>query len=126
MAEHPNNGTARWANLAAVAGLGIVVFGSIATLYMRADGAFSKATALEVRIANVEDRNRIDESKIKVLHARLEESYTQLRASIDDRNIIHASDMRIQAMLWEQAFHGKSHYPTDNAYYPNIADGKSQ
>lgn len=32
----------------------------------------------------------------------------------------------MDSMLWEKAFEGKSHFPTDNAVYPNIADGKSR
>ena len=51
---------------------------------------------------------------------------TQLRASIDDSNKSLAWQLRINSMLWEQAFHGKSTLPIGNAFYPNIANGNSR
>lgn len=35
------------------------------------------------------------------------------------RNLMHASDLRIQALLWNKSFPG-SQLPISNAYYPAI------
>lgn len=122
-----SNGTARWANLAAVVGVAIVVFGAIVTLYMRADSAFQKANDLQVRVNELSNEAGANRVEITKLADKQTEIDTQLRASIDEDNKSIAWQNRMNSMLWEQAF-GKihSHFPTDNPDFPNIANGKSQ
>lgn len=59
-----------------------------------------------------------------VLSAKLVEIETQFCASDIVRNLIHAHDMRIQALLWTKAYSGE-HMPTDNAFYPHICNRQS-
>jgi hypothetical protein len=60
--------------------------------------------------------------QIASINSALTEIETQFCASDVVRNLMHAHDMRIQAMLW-----GKTHMnetlPTDNSYYPTICHG---
>lgn len=120
------NGTARWQLWVSAAGIAIVVFGAIMALYMMATSAYQKAESLERRMMVIEVLAAQNRTDVSVIRSDMAEIDTQLRASIDDRNLGHAWDLRIDAMLWEQAFKGKSHLPIDNAVYPNIADGKSR
>ncbi len=56
---------------------------------------------------------------MSVIRRDLREIETQFRATDQIRNIMHANDMRVQAMLWKKSF--GSEYPIDNAYYPTIS-----
>jgi len=57
-----------------------------------------------------------------VIEAKLIEVETQFCASDVIRNLMHANDMRLAAMLWHKAFPDTT-LPTDNAYYPKICRG---
>jgi len=50
--------------------------------------------------------------------AALTEIETQFCAADSERNLMHAYDLRILAMLWHKTF--AMVYPTDNAYYPRV------
>jgi 3-phenylpropionate/cinnamic acid dioxygenase small subunit len=56
-----------------------------------------------------------------VLSAKLVEIETQFCASDIVRSLIHASDMRIQSLLWSRSYPGE-HMPTDNAFYAHICN----
>lgn len=54
--------------------------------------------------------------------AALIEIETQFCAADIMRNLTHAQDMRLTAMLWARSFDGGMTLPTDNAYYPVICN----
>lgn len=58
-------------------------------------------------------------TKFGVLDASLVEIETQFCASDVIRNLMHATDLRLFAMLWHKAFPEVT-LPTDNAFYPKI------
>lgn len=120
------NGNARWGMWASVAAALAVILGGALTFYLRAESGYQKALALEERVSFLEKSVQASQTDISVIHADMREIDTQLRASIDDKNLSHAWDLRVESVLWEQAFKGHSHLPIDNAVYPNIADGKSR
>ena len=121
----PPNGTARWQLWVSIGTAAIAVFGSIMVLYWTSMTSYNNTLDLARRVSALESVTQENRTSISVMRADMVEINTQLRASIDDRNIMHAWDMRVQSMLWEKSFKG-SHLPTDNAVYPNIADGKSR
>jgi transcriptional regulator of met regulon len=58
--------------------------------------------------------------RIATLNAKLVEIETQFAAADQIRNLTHAQDMRVQAMLWAKTHPGEQ-LPTDNSYYPSIS-----
>lgn len=122
----PVNGTARWQLWVSVGTLGLVVFGAIIALYINlanvtntATNARSTIEAMQARLDRLDSRTAQNSTDISVFRSNLTEVETQFRASDELRNLTHAADMRVTAMLWEKQF--KSRYPTDNAYYPSIS-----
>lgn len=59
--------------------------------------------------------------QIQTINAKLVEIETQFCASDIVRNLTHASDMRITAILWHHAFPSTT-MATDNALYPQICN----
>jgi hypothetical protein len=53
--------------------------------------------------------------------AALKEIETQFCSSDIVRNLMHADDLRVLALMWAKAFPGTV-YPTDNAYYPRVCN----
>lgn len=102
-----------------------MILGAMFVLYSQVSTAYAKANDLEGRVDRLS--NVIEEQRIEIagLKSSQIEQDTQLRASIDDSNKSLAWQLRINAMLWEKTFKG-SHLPTDNAFYPNIANGNSR
>ncbi len=124
----PVNGTARWQLWVSVAGMGLVVLGSLIGLFVQIASLTYAVSDLRTRNEGLEHRLaglEISSGERRLQLAKLEEHQveveTQMRSVEAMRNLAHANDLRTQAILWEQAFKGKSHYPTDNAYYPSIA-----
>jgi hypothetical protein len=119
------NGVARWGAWASAVGTAAVILGAMFVLYSQVSTAYAKANDLEGRVDRLS--NVIEEQRIEIagLKSSQIEQDTQLRASIDDSNKSLAWQLRINAMLWEKTFKG-SHLPTDNAFYPNIANGNSR
>ena len=54
----------------------------------------------------------------------LKEIETQFCASDDVRNLMHANDLRLTAVLWHEVFH--SDFPIGDAYYPKICQAGNQ
>lgn len=79
--------------------------------------------ALREQYALVIDRIQSIRTEQTKLSAALTEIETQFCASDHVRNLMHANNMRMEAMLWHKAF-GES-MPTDNAYYPMICNRQS-
>lgn len=59
--------------------------------------------------------------QIQTINAKLVEIETQFCASDIVRNLTHAMDMRVTAILWHRAF-PDTVMPTDNALYPQICN----
>lgn len=74
--------------------------------------------ALETQVAGNAGERR---SQFAAMSAKLVEIETQFCASDIVRNLLHASDMRLQAMLWAKAYPGEK-IPTDNAFYPRVCN----
>lgn len=65
------------------------------------------------------DRQRLLLQDITTQKAALVEVETQFCSSDYMRNLMHAYDLRMFAMLWHKVYVGET-FPTDNAYYPRI------
>lgn len=124
----PQNGTARWQLWISAASTGILVVGSMIGLLVQIASLSYSVGDLRTRNENLEKQVaslEIAASERRLQIAKLEEHQTeietQMRSADQVRNLMHANDLRVQSLLWEQAFKDKSHYPTDNAYYPSIA-----
>lgn len=95
------------------------------------------ATSLEADSASRVDRGQINDRVSKLENemsgeiaerrsqnadtkTSLREVETQFCAADQTRNLMHAYDMRVEALLWEKSF--ASRLPTDNAYYPTICN----
>lgn len=116
----------RFGGMLPLLGLAVPVIGALASLYLMTNTAYTKAVALEARVTALESTSAQTRLDVTVMHSDMTEIDTQLRASIDDSNKGLAWQLRVDSVLWERAFDGKSHLPIDNAVYPNIADGKSR
>jgi hypothetical protein len=108
------NGTARWQLWVSLASVGVVVFGSLMVLYLTATSALQKATALEGRVNRLEEITQTNRTDISVMRAALVETETQFKSADQTRNLMHADDLRVRAMLWKKVFGVE--YPIDNAY----------
>ena len=72
--------------------------------------------ALETSLAvNLGERR----AQFGVIQARLVEVETQFCGNDVVRNLMHANDLRVLAILWHKAF-PDSTLPTDNAFYPKV------
>jgi hypothetical protein len=125
MAEGNGNGTARWSAWAGIGTLALALIGSLFVLYATAIGAAKDVASLSARISALETQVAADRVQITKIEDKQTEIDTQLRASIDDSNKSLAWQLRINSMLWSKAFPG-SHFPTDDAFYPNIANGEAR
>lgn len=119
MADEP-----RHIGLIPLIGLMIPVVGALASLYLMTNNAYTKAVALEAKVSILESENRTQEIHIHTICSALIEVETQFRSADQTRNIMHANDLRVRAMLWKKTFGVE--YPTNNAYYPTIAQDKPQ
>jgi hypothetical protein len=122
------NGTARWQLWVSVATASFFVIGSLIGLFVQianlsyaAADLKAKQDAIEHRLEMAEASTVNNRIQITTLVEHQTEIETQMRSVEAMRNLSHANDLRTQAILWEKAFNGRSHYPTDNAYYPSIA-----
>lgn len=123
MAE--GNGATRWGAWAGVGMLALALLGALFVLYATAIGAAKDVAGLDVRISALEAQETADRVQLTKLEAAQLEIDTQLRASIDDSNKSLAWQLRVNSMLWSKSFPG-SHFPTDDAFYPNIANGNAK
>lgn len=94
---------------AAVAGLTT----RLAALEARADEARTESGRQADRVAAL----RTDVTQIQ---SALTEIETQFCGSDHLRNLMHANELRVEAMLWSRVF--GSPLPVDNAYYPTVCN----
>lgn len=116
------NGTARWQLWVSAIGTSVVVIAAVLQIgAMAGDIKTLKSTQTELtrRLEQSETKVAQNRTEIDVQTAKLAEVETQFRGEADARNVMHANDLRMQAILFEKTFHTR--YPTDNAYYPSIA-----
>jgi hypothetical protein len=119
MAEGNGNGTARWSAWAGIGTLALALIGSLFVLYATAIGAAKDVSALSTRVASLETEISAQRVEITTLQAKNVEIETQFRGADQARNLMHANDLRVQAMLWRKTF--GIEYPIENSYYPTIA-----
>lgn len=124
------NGTRRWHLVISVAGIVLVIAGGVltfliqvATLNTQVAAFGGQVTGLQTQLNQLNERDTLARDKLTELAASLTEIETQFCASDIVRNLMHANEMRVSAMLWSKLFDGQT-YPTDNAYYPTICNRK--
>lgn len=78
----------------------------------------NNVTTLTARVAVLETTSKDLLTGVTTNSRDLREIETQCRAIENTRNLMHASDLRTIAQLWEKAFNLRM--PTDNAFYPDI------
>ncbi len=115
---------ARFGGLLPLLGLAVPVVGALASLYLMTNSAYTKAVALEQRVAVLEASNHSQELELRVVCNDLVEVETQFRASDQVRNLMHVDSLRIEAMLWHKSFNAE--FPVSNAYLPTIAREKPE
>ena len=106
---------------------GLVIVGMIGSVFyvafeVRADSILIEAQATLLR--TFADQTRALELKINGLQVAMNEIETQFCGEDIVRNLMHASDQRIQSMLWQKTFPGNE-LPTNNAYYPTICNRRT-
>ena len=98
MSQADDTNSNRWQIIGSVGMVGIVVIGSIITLY-----------------------TRLAETEGKLIDVQ-----NQLCAQDTVRNVMHANDSRVIAQMWEKIFPG-SNYQLGNSFYPVVGQcGGSQ
>ena len=121
------NGLARWFGIVAA----IFTVGAPTVLAVIWIGSISS------RVGSIEDsaqkigseqRARTDrlakiDTELSKLYSSLIEVETQFCAADIVRNLMHADDMRLRAVMWGKIYPGTK-MPTDNAYYPTICNRK--
>lgn len=136
----PQNGNARRQFWVSVSGVGVTVLGLFigaiwwlsslqgtlneqqkALVQEKADRA-EAVSQFNRRIGRLEKDNGELKTENARLHESLNEIETQFCAGDIVRNLMHANEMRDQAVLWEKTFGIRK--PTDNAYYPVICNRK--
>lgn len=126
MAE--SNGGTKWQVYVAIASLAVVLIGGLIALNVQvANTAYSAATnqgaisVMQGRLDRIEERS----SELHTMHAQMEikltEIETQFCASDIIRNLMHANELRVMAVLWAKAF-PQQRIPTDNSYYPMVCN----
>lgn len=125
-----SNGTGRlalWIGIAA-SGAGfmatmLVAFNTLSNMATQVTSNSTKTDTLIMEVKADEQIIRSLELKLNSVEVSLNEVETQFCADDQMRNVMHATDMRIQSMLWARSF-PDSKLPTDNAYYPTICNRK--
>lgn len=84
-------------------------------------GSRSDRDQLNTRVRALESANASRVTQLSVLDARMVEIETQFCSRDNISNIMHAFDLRLEAMLWAKVFQG-SIFPTDNAFYPKVCN----
>jgi hypothetical protein len=128
MAEVNGNGTMRWqlwvSIASAIGGLvyAIVTYTTqIADLRSGINTAAARIEDLQRRLDNQNAALVANRADTIVIQTSLKEIETQFCGADIVRNVFHANDLRLQAMLWKKVF-GED-YPITNAYYPYICNG---
>lgn len=119
MAEANGNGTARWQLWVSLAGVGVILLGSMMTLYVQVSTAYATAEELKARVDRLANQVNDDRTRISSVCARLVEVETQFKSSDQMRNQLHVSDLRLIAALWKKTY--GEEYPIGGLDLPNIA-----
>lgn len=119
MAENGGNGVSRWQLWASLATVAVLVTGSLVSLYVQVSSAYTTANDTKERLDRLSSMVELQRTQITQLCSALVETETQFKSADQTRNVMHANELRIDAMLWQKTF--RATFPTDNAYYPTIA-----
>lgn len=127
MTEPVKNGSSRWTTWSSVIGSAVIAVGFMGTVAYQVVSVSIQQTLQMTR--NDEFTRRLDllRSDIEGLKLRdtqqkaaLIEIETQFCASDTARNLMHANDLRLYAVIYEKVF--SAQYPIGNAYYPQICN----
>jgi hypothetical protein len=86
-----------------------------------AKNALDLASQNQIRLNDAQRQIADYKTALVALRTQLAEVETQFCDGDIVRNLMHAHDMRLQAMLWQKTFPGST-LPTDNAFYPTICN----
>lgn len=121
------NGGARWQMWSAIITAAVVAVGFMSTVAYNVVSISIQQALQGTKNSDVERRLellRADLESLKLRNAEqkaaLIEIETQFCASDTARNLTHATDLRMVALLWQRTF-GES-FPIGNAYYPQICN----
>lgn len=115
------NGNARWQTFAAVAGVALLLLGGLLTMFGQLTALSSEVAAMQRSLETHEKQlDRVPDLRERLAHldSDLIEVETQFCGADAIRNLGHASDLRLLAMLWRKTF--DMELPTSNAFYPQI------
>ena len=122
------NGTNGLGRMLAIAGAGAAIVVPlvagifwIAQVSDRATVAMQEITDLRRQVNALESGAGTTKNELVAVQSSLTEIETQFEAADQIRNLMHANELRVESLLWQKTFAGTS-FPTDNAYYPSIAN----
>jgi hypothetical protein len=99
--------------------IGLQISTAVAPMQLSLEQNRSGLVNAEARLVASETNASLQREQQTRQTGALVEIETQFCAQDQVRNLAHAADMRLIAMLWHQTFPGAI-YPTDNAYYAQI------
>ncbi|MDR3537638.1 MAG: hypothetical protein P4L71_14160 [Acetobacteraceae bacterium] len=105
----------------------LVIGGALVTFYVQTVSTAASVAQLlaDVQAMKSQLSGQTDRlAEIGTANARIETSLTEVETQFCSsdiiRNLMHANDMRTEAMLWHKVF--ESDLPTNNAYYPVVCN----
>jgi hypothetical protein len=127
MTEAPKNGSTKWTMWSSVVGSAVIAIGFMSTVAYQVVSISVQQSLQAGRnedVARRLDLLRGDIEGLKLGNAQqkaaLIEIETQFCASDTARNLMHANDLRLYAVIYEKVFGAA--YPVANAYYPKICN----
>jgi len=96
----------------------IAFFVKIANLETAVGSLQARADRIEAAMDAGTQRNSKTREDVVALQRDIIETESQLCAQDTVRNLTHAADLRVMAMLWRKAF--AEEFPVSNTFYPQI------
>lgn len=128
MSTAPSNGngtTARWSLVLGAALFLLTLMGGIITFIIQVNQAANQAAMNATETANLKASYSIIIERLGAIRTEqagiqrdLVEIGTMFCAEDGMRNLTHASDLRLMAMLWQKSMGAE--LPVSNAYYPKV------
>jgi hypothetical protein len=121
------NKTAGWQLTLSGISMVLVIGGALVTFYIQTVSTAASVAQLiaEMQLVKAQVGSQTERlAEIGTSNARIETSLTEVETQFCSsdvvRNLMHANDLRMLAMLWRKVFDGD--LPTANAYYPMVCN----
>lgn len=121
------NGSSKWTMWSSVIGSAVIAIGFMSTVAYQVVSISVQQTLQSTRNDEVSRRLDLLRGDIEIAKlqnaqqkAALIEIETQFCASDTARNLMHANDLRLYAIIYEKVF--SVPYPIGNAFYPQICN----